>query len=212
VVVGNIGSTKRSKYGVVGRTINTTARIESFTVGGQVIVSPTLIQAAGPGLILGDDVEVHAKGMREALRCRQLLGHADRPELNLREDTDCTPLPEPIRVSYVQLTGKHFDEQMTPATLIALSRRRAVMEMANPLPPYANLLLRLEAEAGEQKAPELYAKVIRILDGPGHRCSIQFTSVPAGVRARLDRFPGNREGPSTTGSRQPPNSQVRSCR
>ena len=35
VVVGNIGSVKRSKYGVVGRTINTTARIESFTVGGQ---------------------------------------------------------------------------------------------------------------------------------------------------------------------------------
>src|SRR5512143_574739 len=43
VVVGNIGSVKRSKYGVVGRTINTTARIESFTVGGQIIVSPTLI-------------------------------------------------------------------------------------------------------------------------------------------------------------------------
>jgi adenylate cyclase len=33
VVVGNIGSTKRSKYGVVGRTVNLTARIESFTVG-----------------------------------------------------------------------------------------------------------------------------------------------------------------------------------
>ncbi|MBW1819876.1 MAG: adenylate/guanylate cyclase domain-containing protein, partial [Deltaproteobacteria bacterium] len=34
VVVGNIGSTKRSKYGVVGRTVNLTARIESFSVGG----------------------------------------------------------------------------------------------------------------------------------------------------------------------------------
>ncbi len=48
VVVGNIGSTKRSKYGVVGRTVNLTARIESFTVGGQVLVSPTVIDAAGP--------------------------------------------------------------------------------------------------------------------------------------------------------------------
>ena len=41
VVVGNIGSAKRSKYGVVGRTVNLTARIESFTVGGQVLF-PTL--------------------------------------------------------------------------------------------------------------------------------------------------------------------------
>ena len=39
-VVGNIGSTKRSKYGVVGQPVNLTARIESFTVGGQVLVSP----------------------------------------------------------------------------------------------------------------------------------------------------------------------------
>ena len=44
-VVGNIGSTKRSKYGVVGQPVNLTARIESFTVGGQVLVSPTLISA-----------------------------------------------------------------------------------------------------------------------------------------------------------------------
>ena len=91
VVVGNIGSTKRSKYGVVGRTINTTARIESFTVGGQIIVSPTLIHAAGPGLILGDEVEVHAKGMKEPLRCRQLLGHEDHPELGLEEETELHP-------------------------------------------------------------------------------------------------------------------------
>src|SRR5512136_2126534 len=63
VVVGNIGSVKRSKYGVVGRTINTTARIESFTVGGQIIVSPTLIRSAGPGLRFGEEVEVHAEGM-----------------------------------------------------------------------------------------------------------------------------------------------------
>ena len=86
VVVGNIGSTKRSKYGVVGRTVNLTARIESFTVGGQVLVSPTLINAAGRGLILGDEVKVHAKGMREALDCRELLGHEDHPGLLLKEE------------------------------------------------------------------------------------------------------------------------------
>jgi class 3 adenylate cyclase/HAMP domain-containing protein len=83
VVVGNIGSTKRSKYAVVGRTVNVTARIESFTLGGQILVSPALILAANPGLILGDTVEVLAKGMHEAVECRELLGHDDHPELEL---------------------------------------------------------------------------------------------------------------------------------
>ena len=191
VVVGNIGSTKRSKYGVVGRTINTTARIESFTVGGQVIASPTLIPAAGRGLILGDEVEVHAKGMQEALRCRQLLGHEDHPELGLEEETRCPPLAEPVPCHYVRLTGKHFNEQMEPAALVGLSHRRAVIEAAGPpLPPYSNIILRLEAETGEEAMPELYAKVIRPLAESGNRYFIHFTSVSPGVRARLNRLAG----------------------
>ncbi len=188
VVVGNIGSTKRSKYGVVGRTINTTARIESFSVGGQVIVSPTLIHAAGPGLILGDEVEVHAKGMKEALCCRQLLGHETHPELGLEEETACIALAEPVRVQYVLLTGKHFDEKMESGVLVSLSRRRAVIEARGPLPVFSNILLRLEAVAGEEEVPELYAKVLRPFGESGNRHFIHFTSVPPGVRARLSRL------------------------
>ena len=188
VVVGNIGSVKRSKYGVVGRTINTTARIESFTVGGQVIVSPTLIRDAGRGLMLGDEVEVHAKGMKEPLRCRQLLGHEDHSELGLGEETACTPLAEPVPVQYVLLTGKHFNEQMEPAIIVALSHRQAVVEARGLVPLYSNLLLRLAAEPGEAEVPEFYAKMIRAPDGPGNRHLIHFTSVPPGVCARLNRM------------------------
>src|SRR5512135_1290527 len=96
-VVGNIGSTKRSKYGVVGQPVNLTARIESFTVGGQVLASPTLISSVDHGLILGDEVKVHGKGMREALRCRELLGHEDYPELLLHEEKPIfTTLVDPL--------------------------------------------------------------------------------------------------------------------
>jgi len=196
VVVGNIGSTKRSKYGVVGRTVNLTARIESFTVGGQVLVSPALIGAANRGLILGDEVEIHAKGMREALRCRELLGHEDHPELVVEEEeTSCTTLAEPVPLHYVRLTDKHLDEAMQPATVVGLSHRRAVVEAAAPLPRYANIMLRFEAEAGEEETPELYAKVIRPLDEPQNRFLIHFTSVSPGMRAWLNRFAGRAESP-----------------
>jgi adenylate cyclase len=188
VVVGNIGSTKRSKYGVVGRTINTTARIESFTVGGQVIVSPTSIQAAGPGLILGEEVEVHAKGMKEPLRCRQLLGHEEHPELGLEAATDCRPLASPVPFRYVLLTGKHFNEEMQPAAFIALSEHRAVIEAVGHLPAYSNMLLRLAPVAAEAETPELYAKVLRVTDDACKRYSIHFTSVPPGARARLNHL------------------------
>jgi adenylate cyclase len=189
VVLGNIGSTKRSKYGVVGRTVNLTARIESFTVGGQVLVSPALIGAANQGLILGDEVEIHAKGMREALRCRELLGLGDHPELVLEVDeTSFTTLVDPVPLHYVQLREKHLDEQMKPAILVSLSHRRAVLEVAGPLPRYANIMLRLEAEEGEEEAPEVYAKVLRPLDGSRERYLIHFTSITPSMRGRLHRL------------------------
>ncbi len=38
VIVGNIGSEARLKYGIVGAAVNTAGRIESNTVGGQVLI------------------------------------------------------------------------------------------------------------------------------------------------------------------------------
>ncbi|MGD8531001.1 MAG: adenylate/guanylate cyclase domain-containing protein [Syntrophobacterales bacterium] len=196
VVVGNIGSKKRTKYGVVGRTVNLTARIESFTVGGQILVSSALIKAAKERLILGDKVEVHAKGMPEPLRCRELVGHEDHPELLLEVETmSCKPLAEPIPFHYVRLTEKHLDEQMEPGILVDLSRRRAVVEAAGPLPRYANIMLRLEAESGEAQVGELYAKVIRPIDESGRRYLIHFTSASLGWQAQFDRLAGNCERP-----------------
>jgi adenylate cyclase len=189
VVIGNIGSTKRSKYGVMGRTVNQVARIESFTVGGQVLVSPDLIRTANGGLILGDAIDVHGKGMREAIKCRELLGHEDHPELmHEEEETSFTTLAQPIPARYVQLTDKQLDERMQSAVLLVMSHRRAVIETENPLSRYVNIVLRLEGEDGSKEDPEVYAKVIRVLDESSKRYVIHFTSVPPDIRAWFDRL------------------------
>ena len=38
VILGNIGSSRRVKYGVVGAAVNTTSRIEANSLGGQVLI------------------------------------------------------------------------------------------------------------------------------------------------------------------------------
>ncbi len=194
-VVGNIGSTKRSKYGVIGQPVNLTARIESFTIGGQVLVSPTLISAVNHGLILGDEVKVHGKGMRKALRCRELLGHEDYPELMLKEEEPIfTTLADPLPFYYVVLTDKQQDGQMQRATLVSISQRRAVVEVATQLPQRTNIMFRLEGRSGEE-LPELYAKVIQPVDELGKRYLIHFTWVPPDMQVRLHRLTDGAKGP-----------------
>jgi adenylate cyclase len=149
-------------------------------------VSPALIPAADPGLILGDEVEVHAKGMIEALRCRELLGHEDHPELVLdRQEISCLFLAEPQPLQCMRLSDKHLNEQMQPATLVGLSRRRGLIEACRPLEPYANIMLRLSPAKGDDEVVELYAKVIRPDSESENRYLVHFTSIPPEARARL---------------------------
>ena len=42
VIVGNIGSQSRAKYGVVGAPVNLTQRIQSAAEGGEVVVSESV--------------------------------------------------------------------------------------------------------------------------------------------------------------------------
>ena len=63
VVVGNLGSHKRTKYGIVGTHVNLTSRIESYTVGGQILISEPTRQEVGPILRIAQQIEIEAKGI-----------------------------------------------------------------------------------------------------------------------------------------------------
>jgi len=77
VIAGNIGSEKRSKYGVVGHHVNLTARIESQTAGGDVLISATTLERLNKKVVIGESAEVQVKGIREPLMIFQVLGTED---------------------------------------------------------------------------------------------------------------------------------------
>lgn len=68
VIVGNIGSERRAKYGVVGDTVNMAARIESFTRGGQVLISEATRDRCGDEVAISDDFTVRPKGYERDVR------------------------------------------------------------------------------------------------------------------------------------------------
>ncbi len=63
VVAGNIGSERRSKYGVVGHTVNLTARIEAFTAGGEILAAESTIAEVGAAVETGRHFTAQPKGM-----------------------------------------------------------------------------------------------------------------------------------------------------
>ena len=73
-MVGNIGSSKRAKYGVVGRHVNLISRIESYTVGGQIFVSENTVDSCGSILRIEDSIEVVPKGVKAPITVFDVRG------------------------------------------------------------------------------------------------------------------------------------------
>lgn len=64
VVVGNIGSETRAKYGIVGSAVNITQRIESITKGGEVIVSESVYHHVSDELTIKKSFSAQLKGVQ----------------------------------------------------------------------------------------------------------------------------------------------------
>ena len=74
VVVGNIGSERRASYGAVGTPINAAYRIESFTVGGQILISPTTHARVKSDLNILGTKEVKFKGLQQPVTLYDIGG------------------------------------------------------------------------------------------------------------------------------------------
>jgi adenylate cyclase len=188
VVVGNIGSEKRAKYGAVGGHVNLTARIEGYTCGGQILVSERTLEAAGKGILTGGSLLVRAKGFPEPIRVHDLLGVEGEPDLGLERAAETLwRVDPPVRVVFTVLEGKRVGRDEEPAELVAVSRRGAAMRSSAAVEALSDLKLRLCGTSGLLPG-DLYAKAVPVPDGEPGVTRLRFTSVPEQLQPVLSRM------------------------
>ena len=179
VIVGNIGSTKRSKYAVVGNGVNMASRIESYTVGGQILISESVRKEAGEILRVDGQMDVVPKGAEWPMRIYKLGGIAGEYNLILEEkDQELISLSKPIPLEYSLLEGKHEDKVGLMGSMIKLSRKSAEINMQTPVGLMTNLKMRLTGVDEDLANKNFYGKVTELSGERQHFYVVRFTSLP----------------------------------
>ncbi|MDX2499912.1 MAG: adenylate/guanylate cyclase domain-containing protein [Deltaproteobacteria bacterium] len=184
VIVGNIGSSKRSKYTVVGSGVNMTSRIESYSVGGQVLISDSVRREAGGILRIDSQREVRPKGAESPVKIYAVDGISGSYNLALEEKTPIpVTLSRRIPLKYTVLEGKAVGKIGLEGSMIRLSRKCAEIVLDAPVMMLANMKLNLGNVDENLAHKDFYGKVIEQLNNNEQSHLVRFTSVPPEVDA-----------------------------
>ena len=161
VVIGNIGSQKRTKYGVVGTPVNLTSRIESYTIGGQLLISEATKRAIGPILSIARQMKVETKGLDEPMTIYEVRGISGTHNLFLPEHQDrLVSLSEAVQVRFAVLEEKYLDGVVLTGQLVKLSAHGGEVLAEHAVTQWSNIKIQLVAHHGEVLPGHVYAKIL----------------------------------------------------
>ena len=184
VIVGNIGSSKRSKYTVVGSGVNMTSRIESYSVGGQVLISESVRQEAGEVLRIDFQREVFPKGALTPLTIYEVGGIAGPYNFALEGNPPkLENLTRQIPLRYTVIEDKTVGREELDGFVIRLSKKCAEIALNGPVEILTNLKMNLNGVEESLAIKDFYGKVFENSDRKEQIYMVRFTSVPSEVDA-----------------------------
>ena len=195
VIVGNIGSEKRTKYGAVGSQVNFTGRVESFTVGGQVLISQATYESLSQKLDIRDAVDVEMKGVPGTVKLYDVRGILGDLEAKLPDrDETLVRLTEGVPLLVYGMDQKIISREWENG-----GHDSRILDVGQ------SYLQRCDNKVGRrtdacnigssaETNPEIYGKIISVtaLDG-GNEALVRFTSVSAPAYEMLRELISNEE-------------------
>jgi adenylate cyclase len=190
VMAGLIGSAAYRAYTVIGEEVNLAARIEAFSLRGQVLLSEATYAHCSALVEVGPSMEVYVKGRSERLHIREALSIPALGRVVPREEVRKSPRVETdLPLEYRPLTGKVVASWPSRGTVRDLGYHGALVELDGALPQYSEVKLGFTLPGLDFRADDIYARLVsvRVQDGR-HLAGLEFSSLSAETSAKIQLY------------------------
>lgn len=173
VFIGNIGSESLMRYNVIGQAVNLCSRVESYSVGGQILASMETLRPIEQIVSFRRSFEIAMKGIREKIPVCEITGIAGAYECGLLQEQEApmTILDDRCVLSMYVLLDKQILGSAIPASVHAISEKEIVLQMLpQEKAEYPDVFTDVELVLDTQE--NAYAKIV---EAEGNRYRLHFT-------------------------------------
>lgn len=190
VMAGLIGSDAYRTFTVMGEVVNLAARIEAFSLRGQVLMSETTYRQCADFVRVGEPMSVYVKGQADGVPIRELLAIPELGKTVPRQDLRKSPRVEiNVDLEYWAVAGKVVDGRPLRGMVRNIGYHGVLAAVAEPPPLYSELRLAFELPRLGFRAADVYARVVSVRAQSGdYLAGLEFTSLGAEANTKIPLF------------------------
>lgn len=179
VLAGTLGSNLYAAHTVIGDEVNLAARIEAFSLRGQILISQATFDRCEGLVTTGEPLEVQLKGKGETITVREVLDIPSFGKTVPRREIRRSPrvnmrTPFTYRLIERDVT---LPEELS-GTVLDIGYHGILAEIAAPCTPLSELKLEMDLPLVGARATDVYARTLKIARSKnGFLCGMEFTSL-----------------------------------
>jgi adenylate cyclase len=188
VFVGTLGSELYEAHTVIGEEVNVAARIEAFSLRGQVLISESTFQRCNGFAKTGEPFPLHVKGKSDPIVVRELLEIPKLAKVVPRREVRKSPrVKVGIGFHYQVIQTDVTLPQQHKGTILVLGYHGILADIKERLIVGSEVKIRVDLPLVNHRASDIYGRVKKCNAERGRfLCGIEFTAITSKTRSSVE--------------------------